>query len=267
MKTFLLSLIGVGILSGGLCRAEDIFFKDGLKLSGVEIRRDGQFIMAKSGPEEARPYAINTIKHIVFHDSPAIREAREALQDGDFRTVLDKTLPELPYHKEWREMPGSIWPSIMKMRVQAAAVSTRDGDLKEAIKDWWKTQDTDLENAVALLKQKVNGDSGFLAACKAAAETNRGDLPCAIGYLELGNKAFDAGEWPAAMRAYVSLQIFAPSLRMFHPPALLGAVKVGSAKQQKAQTISFAERLKTEYPKSPQAKMLEKLLEPAKEEK
>ncbi|MEI6712249.1 MAG: tetratricopeptide repeat protein [Verrucomicrobiota bacterium] len=242
--------------------AEDVLLKDGNVVRGVGLRREGAFIFGR--PEGGQDVLIpaNTVTRIIFKESSGLRDARDGFYAGDSKAVLDNTLAEMTYHRIWVDMPGSIWPALMRLRVPAVVATGRPAEVTELLKDWTATGDPEIEAAVALLKLKSSGAGveEMTKAWNAATEGNVGTLSAAISWLELGNAASEAKDWPAAIRYYVSVQVFAPTWRPLHPAALLGAVKACIANQQTEQAATFLDDLKTDYPRSSQAKAAEKLV-------
>ncbi len=247
--------------------AEDVVLKDGNVVRGVGLRREGAFIFGKpsSGSEALIP--VNTIARIAFPESSGLRDAREKFFAGDSRAVLDNTASEMTYHKLFMDIPGSLWTTIMRLRIPALVAGARASEIDEFLRDWTPSGDAELDAAVGLLKLKKSNSSAEdqSKAWKTATEGNPSNLSAAISWLELGNAALEAKDWTTAIRYFVSVQVFSPNYRPLHPAALLGAVKACLGNEQPDQATPFAEDLKKDYPRASQTKALEKLLKPEKQ--
>jgi hypothetical protein len=250
----------VAFTSEGIC--EDVFLKDGTVVRNVGLRREGAFVFGKPEGGQDILIPVNTIVRIAFRESGGLRDARDGNYAADSRTVIDNTGAEMTYHKTWIDIPGSMWPTLMRLRLPALIAAGRTSDLDDLLKDWTPKGDPELDAAVALLNLKRSGAARpeLQKAWKAAIEDNVGTLSAAISWIELGNEAAEAKDWDTAIRYYVSVQVFAPNWRPLHPLALVGAVKACLANEQPGQAIPFSEDLKTEYPRSSQAKAAEKLV-------
>lgn len=259
-KAFYLVGVLLTLATQGIC--EDVFLKDGTVVRNVGLRREGTFVFGKPEGGQDVLIPVNTITRIAFRESGGLRDARDGNYAADSRTVIDNTGAELTYHRLWIDLPGSMWPTIMKLRVPALVAAGKTSELEELFKEWTPTGDPELEAAVALLKLKLSGASkeDLTKAWKAAVEGNVGTMSAALAWIELGNMAAEAKDWDAAIRYYVSVQVFAPNWRPLHPMALFGAVKTCLANEQPGQAIPFSDDLKTEYPRSSQAKAAEKLV-------
>lgn len=254
-------LLGCLLLLAATAWAEDVFLKDGTAQRGIGLRRDGAIVFGKpeSGPETLIP--VNNIARILFRESSGLRDARDGFFAGDSRKVLDNISSELTYHRLFVDLPGSMWPALMRLRLPAAIALEKPAEVEEVLRDWIPTGDAELETAVALLKLKKTGsDEEKAKAYKAAVQGNPANLPAAIAWLELGNKALETKDWPTAVRSFVSVQVFASSFRPLHPVALLGAVKACIGGEQQQQANAFAEELKNDFPRAPQTRALENLL-------
>lgn len=243
------------------CVAEDVELKDGTVHRGVGLRRDGAFVFAKPEGGQDIVIPVNTIKQIAFRESSNLREAREAFYGGDSRRVLDGVVSEATYHKIWVDIPGAIWNQIMRLRVPAVAASGKVTDMSDLVRDWVPTGDAELEAGYALIKLRASGagDDELKKAWLSAVESNPGSLASAIAWLELGKAASDSKDWLTAIRHFVSLQVFAPTWRVLHPSALLGAVKASAALNQWEQVTNFCSEMKTDYPRAAQTKEAEKI--------
>jgi hypothetical protein len=253
------ALVWLGLMVGGFpaAQAEDLLLKDGNLIRGVGIRREGQFLFAKpeAGQEQIVPLA--NVARITFRESQGLRDARLAFKDGESRSIISNTGSELTYHRIWVDMPGSVWLPIMELRVPALAAAGRPDDVAELIREWVATGNPDLDTAVALMKLKESKapKEELMKAYTAATAGNPSTLTAAIAWLELGNLALEARDWAAAIRNFVSVQVFAPKWRPLHPSAMLGCVKACVGNEQPDHAVPFLEDLKNEFPKSSQSRI------------
>ena len=255
------SLLGILLCGIPSASAEDVFLKDGTAQRGLGLRRDGAIIFGKpeSGPEALIP--VNNVARIIFRESSGLRDARDGFFTGDSRKVLDNTASELTYHGLFKDIPGSMWPAIMRLRIPALIAAAREPELDGFLRDWTPIGDAELEAAVALLKLRKSGSNEEKSkAYQAAIAGNPGTLSAAIAWLEMGNAALEAKNWAAAIRSFVSVQVFASSYRPLHPVALFGAVKACLGNEQPEHANTFAQEMKSDFPRATQVRALEAIL-------
>lgn len=240
--------------------ADDVYCKDGKILRGLSLRREGAWVFGKPlGTQDPQVQetliALNQLERIAFTEPVVLREARQAAYLGNATLVLSKTEAFSLEHRQWMDIAGNLWRELMRMRIPALVSLDRKEELTQVLNAWTPTGDNELEEAVKLLTLKMAGGdkAPLLEASKRLTADNAGTLGAALGWLELGGAALDAKRWPEAIRAFVSIQVFAPAWRLLYPEALLGAVRaaIGSGKPEQANP--FVQDLQSEYATSPQA--------------
>lgn len=255
MKTALFLLFSLALVSWA--KAEDLYLKNGKVVRVSSLRRDGNvaFVKLLNPPEETSLIAINQIDRIVFPESAELREAALAAQAGDAQTVLIKTAAPLTYHNQWHDVPGNARMTLLRLAIPALICARKNAELKALLETWLPTGDPDLEATAQLLKLKfVNSDpAGFEKAALSATTTSPGTLCAAVSWLEQGNAYLSTGQWPKAVRSFLSVRLFSQSWRLFQAPALLGAIEACRANDQIPQSIPLIEDLQSEFPGSKQA--------------
>lgn len=243
---------------------QEIVMKDGKVHKAKEMRREGQFIFYKSLAPDASVaegvVGIAQIQTIIFPELEGFAEARVASAGGHANRVLQITQPLLPAVRANADLPGSQWTDLMRLHVPALAIAGTEESFSALQKHWVSTGDTDLDNAAKILFLSQSDRDKARLAWKALAKPGSSSLGAGISWLALGQEAFDAKDWGAAIRSFLSVEVFVPSQRVLHPRALLGAVKamVGSGDEVQARRLLL--ELKTEYPEAPEYQAAVELL-------
>lgn len=240
--------------------ADDVYCKDGKVYRGLKLRKESGFIFGKhlvpKDPQEQDAIIVaNQVDRIVFSEPQTLRELRQAAYAGDAALVLEKGEALIAEHRQWADTPGNYWRDLMRSEIPALYVLGKTEALQKLIKEWVPTGDPDLEDGVKLVAMRHGGaeKAAFLEICKKATATNPGSLVAAIAWIELGHAALEEKNWPAAVRSFLSVEVFASAWRLLLPEALLGAVRACVSNGQQPQAAVFAQDLRNEYASSPQA--------------
>ncbi len=254
MKSLLyLGLLAVPIVS----QAELIYMKDGKIHSGREIRRDGNFLFLKVANPSGAPSEIltplNQVERVDFGDFPALSEARQLAQAGDALGVLEKTTASMIFFRGYVDVPGNQWTDVMRLRLPALAVTQATDLFADLQKQWTPTGDADLDTTYRLLAAAKSDPLGARTAWAALAKPGANTLAAGVSWLSIGSEALAAKEWKAAIKAFLSVEVFIPGQRLLQPHALLGAAQAFVSKGDKAKATALIEEVKTEYPAAAKA--------------
>jgi hypothetical protein len=234
--------------------SESVFLKDGKVHTTREIRRDGNFLLFKAlgadGAQSDVVTPLNQIDRIDFGDPPSIAEARQLAKQGDSIGVIEKTTDAASFFRNYTDVPGNLWLEVMRLRLPAIAIAGNASQLAELQTQWTPTGDTELDTAFRLTVAKLNDPDGAHKAWNALAQPGASSLSAGISWLEIGNEALAAKQWNAAIRAFLSVEVFVTHQRLLQPKALLGAAKAFVLKGDKNKAAALVEEIKTEYPRA-----------------
>lgn len=235
-----------------LLDAETVFLKDGKVHAAKEMRRDGNFLFLKVAGQNGAVADIltplNQVDRVDFGDPPVLSEARQMARMGDAAGVLEKTASAASFFRGLSDVPGSLWPDVMRLRLPALAVKGDVTALSELQKQWTPTGDAELDTAYRLLVAAQSDPAGAQTAWKALALPGAGTLGAGISWLALGTAALEAKQWKSAVRSFLSIEVFLPSQRLLQPAALMGAARAFLESGERAKAAALVEEIKAEYP-------------------
>jgi hypothetical protein len=230
---------------------QEIVMKDGKVHKTKEMRRDGQFIFYKSLAADTSVgegvVSIAQIQTIIFPELEGLAEARVASAGGHAKRVLQVTESLVP-----ADLPGNQWADLMRLHVPALAIAGTEESFSALQKQWVSTGDTDLDNAAKILFLSQSDRDKARLAWKALARPGASSLGAGISWLALGQEAFDAKDWGAAIRSFLSVEVFVPAHRVLHPRALLGAIQAMVGAGDEVQARRLLVELTAEYPETPE---------------
>ena len=240
--------------SGG--SAQTVQLKDGKILFAKEMRREGNFLFLKiatpDGTVKDELVQLPQLERVDFGELPALVEARQAAQSGDAAGVLEKTAQPAVFFRTYADLPGSLWPDVMRLRLPALAVAGTPEMLSELQKTWAPTGEVELDTAFRLLAAGQNDPAGARTAWKALAQPGAGSLAAGISWLEIGQAELAAKQWRSAARAFLSVEVFVPQHRLLLPKALFGAAKAFKEKGDHAKVASLIRDLESEFNGTPE---------------
>lgn len=232
--------------------AETVFLKDGKTHAAKELRRDGNFLFYKAttpdGAQADTITPINQVERIEFGEHPAMEAARELANQGDAHGVLEKTNDPATFFRGYSDVPGNQWAEVMRLRLPAIAVAGTEQHIANLQAQWTPTGDLELDTAYKLIIAAKNDPNGARTAWKALAQPGASSLSAGISWLGIGNEALLAKQWNAAVRAFLSVEVFVTQQKLLQPKALLGAAKAFVQKGETGKAAALVEELKKEYP-------------------
>lgn len=256
----LLPLLGPALLliaSPFSGHAQTVQLKDGKVLFAKEMRREGNFLFLKvstpNGAVTDELVQLPQLERIDFGELPALVEARQLAQAGDAKGVLEITSQPAVFFRTYADLPGSLWPDVMRLRLAALAVAGTSEMLSELQKSWLPTGDPELDTAFRLIVAGQNDPAGARTAWKALAQPGAGTLTAGISWLETGQAALKAKQWREAVRAFLSVEVFVPQQRLLLPKALLGAATAFKEKGDHGKAAAFVHEIGADFPGTPEA--------------
>jgi len=251
-----------------LC-AEEITTTDGQIYNSSTIRRSRDMIMVKvtmeggtSSVEMGLP--LSRIAKVNFAEPPVLAKAIAAASKGNATEVLNLTGDYVSNEGDLKDVPGSWWFEMARLRLLALASSGRDSecaDLARQIGAMKNPAAESLSKAGTLFSPLATSDLSTVIVEAKAIPRLGGDQSSPLALLALGKALLLKKDYPSALRAFLTIKVFYPSVALLQAPALAGAAEsyVG-LKDEKRAAQSYADIISA-WPESPQAPLATKKAE------
>jgi hypothetical protein len=248
------ALLAIG-LTPSVAPGQEVITRDGKITRTQGLRRDGNFLFLKPVKSEGAPETLIPtvqVERIVFSEPSELAEAKSLAASGNAEAVLEKTKPLLAFARPFADLNANLWPEILRLHLAAIASSAHSESLGELQKIWVPTGDADIDGAYKLIASMAPGAdrTSFEALWRSHARPGATTLCAALSWLELGESALKAGNWNEAIRAFLSIEVFAAKHSLIQPRALLGAAKGLKARGDSRESASLLSDLSTLYPNS-----------------
>jgi len=264
MRTALLTTLAG--LAAVTLQAQDITTTDGQTYTNPSLRRSGEMIMIKvtmeggtSAVEMGLP--ISRIAKVSFPEPPELAKAIAAASKGNAAEVLTLTGDYVAKQGDLKDVPGSWWPEMARLRLLALASSGKDAECAELARQIGAVKNPSMESlsrAGALYTPLTSSDLQAVLVGAKALPRQGGDQGSALAQLVLGKTLIQKKDFPAALRAFLTIKVFYPSLGLLQPPALAGAAEAYQGlKDEKRAAQSYDDIVKN-WPDSPQAPVAKK---------
>jgi tetratricopeptide (TPR) repeat protein len=250
-------------------RAQDITTTDGQVYTNPSIRRSGDMIMVKmtmaggtSAVEMGLP--ISRIAKVAFTEPPELSKAIEAASKANAAEVLSLTSDYVAKQGDLKEVPGSWWPEMARLQLLALAALDKDAECADLARQIGALKNPSMESlsrAGALFTPLSSSDLAAVLVGAKALPRLGGDQGSALAQVVLGKALLQKKDFPAALRAFLTVKVFYPSLSLLQPSALAGAAEAYQGlKDEKRAAQSYDDIVKN-WPNSPQAPMAKKKVE------
>jgi len=250
-------------------RAQDITTTDGQVYTNPSIRRSGDMIMVKmtmaggtSAVEMGLP--ISRIAKVAFTEPPELSKAIEAASKANAAEVLSLTSDYVAKQGDLKEVPGSWWPEMARLQLLALAALDKDAECADLARQIGALKNPSMESlsrAGALFSPLSSSDLAAVLVGAKALPRLGGDQGSALAQVVLGKALLQKKDFPAALRAFLTVKVFYPSLSLLQPSALAGAAEAYQGlKDEKRAAQSYDDIVKN-WPNSPQAPMAKKKVE------
>ena len=252
-----------------IASAEEITTTDGQVYNSSTIRRSRDMIMVKvsmeggtSAVEMGLPLA--RIAKVNFAEPPELAKAIAAASKGNASEVLSLTDDYVSKQGDLKDVSGSWWIEMARLRVLALASSGKDNecaDLARQIGAIKSPSAESLSKAGTLFSPLATSDLSAVVLEAKALPRLGGDQSSPLAQLALGKALLLKKDYPAALRAFLTIKVFYPSVALLQPPALAGAADAYMGlKDEKRAAQSYAD-IVSGWPDSPQAPMAKKKTE------
>jgi hypothetical protein len=233
---------------------------DGQTYSTPSLRKSGEMIMVKisleggSGSVEMG-IPITRIAKVAFPEPPELSKVIAYAAKGNAAQVLALTAEFVSTQGDLKAVPGSWWPEMARFRILALAASGKDSECSELARQIGAVKSPaseSLSRAGTLFSPLFSGDySAVLVGAKALPGLG-GDQGSALAQLALGRALLGKKDFPGALRAFLTISVFYPSVSLLQGPALAGAAESYTGlKDMKRSAQCYADIIK-EWPDCPQ---------------
>lgn len=253
----------------GITRAEEITTTDGQIYNSSTIRRSRDMIMVKmtmeggtSSVEMGLPLA--RIAKVNFAEPPELAKAIAAASKGNAAEVLSLTDDYVSKQGDLKDVPGSWWLEMARLRLLALASTDKESecaDLARQIGAIKSPAAESLSKAGTLFSPLATSDLTSVIVESKTLPRLGGDQSSPLAQLALGKALLLKKDYPAALRAFLTIKVFYPSVTLLQPPALAGAAEAyAGLKDEKRAAQSYTDIL-SDWAESPQAPMAKKKAE------
>lgn len=258
----LLLMIPLCSLSG-----EEITTSDGQVFNTSTLKRSGANIMVNvtvpGGGTIEMGVPVAKITKVAFTEPPELAKAKVAAAKGNPQEVISLTADFVNKQGDFKDLPGSWWPEMARLRLLALASSGEDRDA------------ADLARQLGALKAPGFEDlsrGGCLFASLASKENEAvvvgaGSLPrigggqgSALAQLALGKALFAKKDFQGALRAFLTIKVFYPSQSLLQPPALFGAAYAYACLNDQKRALQSLKDLVENYPDSSRVREAKKVI-------
>ena len=249
-------------------RAQDVTTTDGQVLKSSSIRRAGSSIMVKVTTPEGSSIEMGIaparIVKISFPEPPELAKTLTASASGNATEVLSLTGDYVTKEAELKDLPGSWWPEMARMRLLALAGTGKDADAAALAREIGslKSPDADsLSRGGTLFVTLPSGDKEAVVVGAKAIPRIGGGQGSALAQLALGRTLLAKKDYPGALRAFLTIKVFYPSVTLLQPAALLGSAQAYVGLKDGKRAAEAVKDLSESYPSSPLLPEAKKLSE------
>ena len=253
-------LCGILVVSPLMLHAEEITTSDGRVINSPGMRRVENTIVVKitteGGGAVEMGVPISRITKVSFVEPPELAKATDAAASGNAAQVLAVTSDFIAAQSDYKDLPGSWWLKMAELRLLALAASGKDADTAALAMQIGSlnTPATDsLARGGALFGPLAASDSqAVITGAKPLAHPG-GNAGSALAQLALGRALLLKKDYPAAIRAFLSIKVFYSSLSLLQPAALLGAANAYDGLNDTKREMLTLKEIEKKFPNSMQA--------------
>jgi hypothetical protein len=254
-------LCGLLVLVSGGLHAVDVTTTDGLVYPNASMRRAGAMVMIKVtipggtsmvevGLQPARIAKIN------FPEPPELAKAVAAAAKGNANEVLNLTSAYVLKEGDYKDLPGSWWPEMARLRLLALASVSKDTECAELARQIGALQipwAESLARGGTLFAPLSTSDTEAVVVGAKSLPRLGGDQGSALAQLALARALLIKKDHAGAIRAFLTVKVFYPSVALLQPAALMGAASTYLALKDETRAVQSFNEIVSAWPDSPQA--------------
>ena len=263
----------LSVLMAALCfaasfaGAQEITTSDGKVYSTTSLKRSGNAILikitAEGGGSIEMGLPVSRITKIAFVAPPELAQAQEATAVGNATEVLALTDSYVSSEVDFKEIPGSWWPQMAKLRLMALVAAEKDVEAAALARQIGSlnTPDSNTLSRGGTLFASLNSGDTEAVVLGAKGLTKASGDGAALTQIALGRAMLAKMDYVQALRAFLTVKVFYPSLMLLQPEVLLGAAKAYVGLGDTKRALLSLKEIETNFPHSVQAPKGKKLKE------
>jgi hypothetical protein len=257
--------LGYLLFSGTILRAEDFTTSDGQVITATAFRRVGNNIMIKVTTPEGgvieTGYPVPRIAKVSFSEPIELSKASADVESANATEILALTSDFVAKQDDFKDLPGSWWFSMARLRLLALAAAGKDVDAASLAREIGSLKDADadsLSRGGSLFAPLAAGDTEAVVVGAKSLPRIDGDQGSVLAQLALGRALLLKKDYSGALKAFLTIKVFYPSATLLQPAALLGASDAYKGLKDEKRALKTLQDIQQSYPLSPQAPIAKK---------
>lgn len=240
--------------------AEEITTSDGQVFNTSTLKRSGGNIMVNvtvpGGGTIVMGVPVAKITKVAFIEPPELSKAKVAAEKGNAQEVISLTSDFVAKQGEFRDLPGSWWPEMARLRLLAFVSAGQDREAAELARQLGALKAPgfeDLSRGGCLFAPLASKDNEAVVVGAKLLPRIGGGQGSALAQLALGKALFAKKDFQGALRAFLTIKVFYPSQSLLQPPALFGAAYAYAGLNDQKRALQSLKDLLENYPASSRA--------------
>lgn len=238
--------------------AVEIIKSDGQVYTSSSIRRSGAMVMIKITTPEGGMIEMGipatSITKVVLPEPPELTKALTAAASSSASEVITLTGDYVAKQAEFKDLPGSWWPEMARLRLLALAGTGKDADAATLAREVGAINTTDagvLSRGGTLLANLQSGDNEAVVVGAKSLPRIGGGQGAALAQLALGRALLAKKDYQGALRAFLTIKVFYPSAALIQPAARIGAGQAYIGLKDEKRAVQSFREVSESYPASP----------------
>jgi tetratricopeptide (TPR) repeat protein len=205
---------------------------------------------------------ISRITKIAFAEPPELAAAKAAAATGNANAVLSLTESYVSTQGDFKEVSGSWWLEMAKLRLFALAATGKDAETAPLASQIGSLSvdgnDMLLSGGTLFTPLSVGDTEAVLVGAKALPRIGSSQ-GAALAQLALGRALLVKKDYVGALRAFLTIKVFYPSLVLLQPEALYGAANAYVGLKDTKRALQTLQEIQKSFPETLQASEAKKL--------
>lgn len=206
---------------------------------------------------------VSRITKVAFAEPPELSQAQEATAAGNATEVLALTDSYVSSQVDFKDITGSWWPQMAKLRLMALVAVEKNAEAAALARQIGSLNTPDsntLSRGGTLFASLESGDSGAVVLGAKGLPKASGD-GAALAQVALGRAMLAKMDYVQALRAFLTVKVFYPSMMMLQPEVLFGAAQAYVGLGDTKRALLSLNEIETNFPHSIQAPKAKKMAE------
>ncbi len=257
------------LLMLGLCSAsaEEITTSDGQVFNTSTLKRSGGNIMVNvavpGGGTIEMGVPVAKITKVAFPEPNELAKAKAASAIGNAPEVISLTSDFVAKQGEFKDLPGSWWPDMARLRLLALVSAGQEREAAELARQLGSLKAPEFEalsRGGCLFAPLVSKDNEAVVIGAKSLPRTGGGQGSALAQLALGKALLAKRDFQGALRAFLTIKVFYPSVTLLQPPALFGAAYAYAGLNDQKRALQSLKDLSENYPKSSRVAEAKKII-------